>query len=207
MTYCIADARELFNCEPCRMVKIDAALNPNERYLVLQVDDAGEPRFDRSFWLHPTVHVGPPGREKDHLLTNEQPVHVEIANNQKNDRFGVNTVPNGVCPPLDVEEKSRCGEFLYAHAPSSVRYAVPRDAIGFSAIGYCLHSQHVQFALRVDNQESPLYEGKAAGLDKIQVALPPAATELTLIVRDLGDQYEDQAFWLYPRFHLRSRRE
>ncbi|MEX0979381.1 MAG: hypothetical protein WDZ48_11035, partial [Pirellulales bacterium] len=138
------NARCVFESDPCRIVKIDKPLDAKDRFLLLQIDGDKVP----AFWLHPTIHVG----KKQVQLADPRrsPVRVKVEDNEKNDRAGINHVPKWVLPPLDLDEERLCDEFLFAHAPSEVTYAIPTGAVSFSAIGYCLRSGDVEFQVRVD---------------------------------------------------------
>ncbi len=100
---------------------------------------------------------------------------VDIDDNEKNDQFKINDVPKSTIPPLDLDQDSHCDEFLYAHAPSEVTYAIPQGAISFSAIGYCLQSGDVDFQVRVDNRPDPIFRTGKTALAPVIVDLPEGA--------------------------------
>ena len=190
--------RNVFESESCRVVKVDVPLQPTDRYLLLQIEGQDVP----AFWLHPALH-----RSKKPLSLAKPGSRfvVDIDDNEKNDQFKINDVPKSTIPPLDLDQDSHCDEFLYAHAPSEVTYAIPQGAVSFSAIGYCLQSGDVDFQVRVDNRPDPIFRTGKTALAPVIVDLPEGATKVALVVDDLRNGRSDHAFWLYPRFHLKAK--
>lgn len=92
-----------------------------------------------------------------------------------------------------------CNEFVYAHAPSRVGYAVPEGMKSFTAVGYCVKSTHVSYRIVVD--EKTIFESPRAAVVPIRIDLPPMSKTLVLVADDLGNYDSDQVYWLFPRFH------
>jgi hypothetical protein len=100
--------------------------------------------------------------------------------------------------PLLKEDSNVCEEFLYAHAPSRVTYALPPDAKSFSAIGYCLSGRDVRFRVLGDGE--PLVEGRQGSIVPIKCDLPEGCKTIELIVDALNQRNSGCSYWLLPRF-------
>jgi hypothetical protein len=101
--------------------------------------------------------------------------------------------------PYVPEHLEYCKEFLFAHAPSRVVYALPPEAKSFSAVGYCAVSADVKFRVLFDGQVK--YESPRAGVVPISVDVPPGAKTLEMVVDDLGNNSYDWSHWLEPRLY------
>ncbi|MGA2031011.1 MAG: hypothetical protein ABSG68_02040 [Thermoguttaceae bacterium] len=124
-----------------------------------------------------------------------------LASGGGNGLFLVNTALRDVWPliPPDAEP---CTEYLFAHAPSKLVYAVPSGARSFCAVGYCVASRSVAFELRSEGR--PFYRSEQVGIARVRVDLPPRTRMLELVVDDLGDKARDYSFWLFPRFYAQD---
>jgi hypothetical protein len=105
--------------------------------------------------------------------------------------------PFGPTPPR-LDRAQPCREFLFAHAPSHLAYAIPTGAKEFSAVGYCMKSGTVKFRVFVDGQG--VYESPLAGIAPIRTPLPLGARRLDLITDDFDGYVADWCAWCYPRF-------
>jgi len=92
-----------------------------------------------------------------------------------------------------------CDEFVYAHAPSRIVYAIPDGMKSFTAMGYCPRTYHVSYQIALDG--NIVFESPRAGVVPIRVDFPPGSETIELIVDPLGDPNSDQSYWLLPRFH------
>jgi hypothetical protein len=181
------------------MVPIAIDIPPGAKTLELVVDDLGNNSSDWSHWLMPRLHFCPAAQiGKDETgsavkLIERRPLEVKVGSDvlRINDTLGPMLLPR-----FDVVQP--CNEFLFAHAPSHLTYAVPPGATEFSAIGYNVHSLTVKFRVFVDGQGA--YESPLAGIVPIRVPLPPGARRLDLIVDDFDGNSLDASFWCYPRF-------
>jgi hypothetical protein len=70
----------------------------------------------------------------------------------------------------------------------------------FIAIGYNVLRHHVKYEVWADTKrihESP----RPAGIDLIDVKLPPGTKTIELKINDLGSNRVDTSMWCYPRLH------
>ncbi|MDB5321254.1 MAG: hypothetical protein JWN40_2885 [Phycisphaerales bacterium] len=94
-------------------------------------------------------------------------------------------------------------EFLAAHAPSSLTYAIPAGSRGFSARGMSMALKEIVFVVKVDGKEvyrSEQLDEYADGVAKISVALPAGAKEIQLITLDVGGKNAKHSVWCWPCF-------
>ncbi|WP_254511713.1 hypothetical protein [Anatilimnocola floriformis] len=91
-----------------------------------------------------------------------------------------------------------CREYLFAHAPSSLTYAIPAKAKYFTAISYCALSRTVNFIVRIDGKEA--FSVERLPIAPVFVEIPEGAKSLELICDDLGNREFDGSFWCFPAF-------
>lgn len=171
--------------------------------LHLEVDDAGDRSRDQAFWCYPRFHQARASeieqfdaRDRCVLLTKLTPLSVSVGDGT----VLINQAVRDELRPLHPDSIVQCEDFLFAHADSRLRYQIPENAREFSAIGYCMLSQHVKFRVYVDRRM--VAESAQAGIVEMKVDLPSGAKLLTLEVDTLGDGNSDHSFWCYPRFRL-----
>jgi hypothetical protein len=91
-----------------------------------------------------------------------------------------------------------CTDYILAHAPCSVRYAIPPKAKYFTAYARCVASTTVDFIVRVDGET--LFTTGPKAITRVVVAIPPGSKELELVTDSLGNNDFDQSHWCLPAF-------
>ena len=172
--------------------------------LELVIDSAGDPSYDHTYWCYPRFHSVTLEKLSDKMLDGKPgPLKFTIAPNPS---VGAHTLTHNQpintlkVIPLHFRDSLPCDEFLFAHAPSTVTYQVPEGMTRFSAFGYNVHSHHVKYEVWADAKrihESP----QPAGIDRIDVKLPPGTKTIELKINDLGNNRVDASMWCYPRLH------
>jgi hypothetical protein len=194
------DGRTAYESEHGGVVPIVIDIPPKAKNLELVIDDNGSPNSDWSYWLTPRLYPCSAaelvaGKARRPIrLTEQKPLSATVAH----DVFRINN-PLGILPPPRLEGVQRCDEYLFAHAPSHLTYAIPAGTKQFTAIGYNVRSLTVKFRVFVDGQG--MYESLPAGIVPIRVPLPDGATRLDLIIDEFDGNNTDHSFWCYPRFH------
>lgn len=130
-------------------------------------------------------------------LTTLTPVKAKVAH------FEVRT-NNGDMPIVNGEV---CQDFIFAHASSQVRYAIPNHAKYFTAIGCSPHSKSIGFKVVIDGRT--VFKLKALSTFNksnyempIKVKIPSNARFIDLITDDLGDDNSDHSYWAFPEFQI-----
>jgi hypothetical protein len=116
--------------------------------------------------------------------------------------LGVNNYPHnpGKKPALAGKPVE---EFLAAHAPSSLTYAIPPGSRSFSAVGMSMAQKEIVFVVKVDGMEvyrSEQLDRYADGVAPISVALPAGAKEIQLITLAPGGKNGKHSVWCWPCF-------
>lgn len=101
-----------------------------------------------------------------------------------------------------------CDRFLFPHAAASIVYAIPEKAVRFSAIGTRIAAQEAEhgtwsYEVLVDGSSvfrSPALHEQPEGIP-IEVAFPPGAREMTILIDDFDDGHYDWSVLAYPYFH------
>ena len=101
----------------------------------------------------------------------------------------------------------RCNQWLGAHAPSRVVYAIPFGVKTFSAVGVRPDNQSIpgswRYMVRIDGNQvfrsKPLNEYRDFQVP-IEVAVPMGAKTIELIVDELENFRNDHAVWALPVF-------
>lgn len=91
-----------------------------------------------------------------------------------------------------------CTDYIFAHAPSRITYAIPPKAKYFTAVAYCVMSSHVNFVVKVDGKE--LFSRARRPITPVVVELPAGGKVLELECDDLGGLARDHSSWCYPAF-------
>jgi hypothetical protein len=110
--------------------------------------------------------------------------------------YGVNSIPGGAHPPI--VGGVLCREYLYAHAPSSMTYAVPAKAKYFTAATYCARTIDVRFIVRIDGKD--VFSTERRALSTVVVEIPEGAKELQLVCEPLENNDSHHSFWCFPVF-------
>jgi hypothetical protein len=101
-----------------------------------------------------------------------------------------------------------CNQYIFAHAPSSVVYAIPPGTRTFTAVGVKLENASWipgtwKYVVIVDGKSlyvsKPLAEVKGFELE-ISVPIPAGAKEVELKIDEIDDLKADWSVWAYPRF-------
>jgi hypothetical protein len=171
--------------------------------LELVTDECGNEEYDHTHWCYPRFHAVTAERITDKMLDGKSgALKFSVASGSapwpvtRNQHMGPCRYV-----PVNFREATLCDEFLYDHPPSTVTYQVPEGMTRFTAIGYCVWSNHVKFEVWADAKR--IYESPQAGIVPIDVKLPAKTKTVELRVSDLGDGRADHALWCYPRLYRR----
>ncbi len=136
-----------------------------------------------------------PGASRKFIkLVDLKPVSAEVGWGE----FLVNRAGGDGEAPLIARDFKMCDEYIFAHAPSRVSYAVPPESRSFSATGYCVANRNVRFEIVCDGQS--LYRSQSGGVVPIKVELPRGAEKLELVAA-AADRANAHSFWCCPRFY------
>ncbi len=129
-------------------------------------------------------------------VTELEPIYVKVG-------YGSFEVNGGTAMPL--LNNIPCKEFMYTHAPSLLRYKIPKGAKSFRAIAYSPYSQSIAYKVVIDGKKA--YKSRALsryskGFIEIKVKIPENAKEIDLITDTLGDGDSDHSCWAMPVFDL-----
>jgi hypothetical protein len=199
----IADGAKIFVSPKAGVVPIKADLPQGAKTLDLVIDDLGNNNRDWSSWLAPRFHRCTAAQIEQLDGPDEQATKLTELQRLKEQggtgKTAVNRVPQESLAPLRMSREELCDEFLFAHAPSQIVYALPEGAKEFSAIGYCAKSDSVKFRVYADGDL--LFQSCRAGIVPVRVPLPKGAKRLELCVDALDDSGSDHSIWCYPRLH------
>ncbi len=181
------------------LIKLD--LPSTAQLLELIADDQGSWVSDHVYWCYPRYHSVKSEQISDKTLDGDRgALQFSIESSEvgwKN--ILTRNEPIAHAEPIDYRSAQLCDEFIYAHAPSSVSFAVPSDMSRFTAVGWATFSNLVKFEVWADGTR--IYQSPEVGIAKIDVKLPPRTARIELRVDDLGDSDYDHSFWCYPRLH------
>lgn len=180
------------------IIKVNIPANTSQLELI--IDPVGDIGYDHSFWCYPRFHRVPAEEIKDEMLDSKNDV---LPWDVKHSRVqgGPLTHNERIFPsaPLNFRHASPCDEFIFAHAVSSIKYAVPAGMNRFTAIGYCCASEAVRYEVWVNSRK--IYESPRAGIVPIDVKLPPEAKYIELRIESFGNGFMDWSMWCYPRLY------
>jgi len=184
------------------VIKMD--IPTDATFLDLIVDPAGSNAGDHTYWCNPQFHSVAANSITEEMIDGKPgPLRFDITFSSVGFQSLTHNTPIATLhsAPLNFRDAQPCDEFLFAHAPSSVIYEVPRGMSRFSAIGFNTISQHTKFEVWAD--EKRIFESPQAGIAVVDVKLPPGTKAISLKVNSLGDPHHDLSFWCYPRLHLK----
>ncbi len=121
-----------------------------------------------------------------------------LSANAHNNLLGVSSFPKGFRGHIPTIGGSDCTDFLFAHAPSKLTYAIPAKAKYFTAIAYGACNAQVKFIVKADNRV--LFTSERKPLDTVCVELPADAKVLELECDELGEIFADHSSWCYAAF-------
>lgn len=177
-------------------IRID--LPRNSKSLELVADPAGNSAYDNVFWCYPRFHSVTADQVDDSMLDNA-PGPLKFNVTSSNVGTGPPLTRKSAFPPVHFRDALPCHEFILAHAPSSLKYAVPAGMTRFTAVGLTPLSQSAKYEVWANGRR--IYESPKSGTVKIDVTFPPATTTLELKVDHLGEATADHSYWCYPRLH------
>jgi hypothetical protein len=179
------------------IIKID--LPAGSKQLELVVADVDGKAGDFSYWCYPRFH-----RDSATDLTDKdleagtyrmKPLSAEVGHGQ----FLRNRTD--APPPVYYRDQKICDEFLFAHAPSSLTYAVPEGMSRFKAIGYCDVTPAVRYEVWADARQ--IYQSPLGGIIPIDVKIPSGTKSLELRTERTAKVDYTQTYWCYPRLYAK----
>ncbi len=180
----------------------------------VEVPDGGTAEVRDTGATEPTGTHGPVVADRSTALKSPPPTVVKLTDlkpltaRAEHYAYSVNDLyPKNAWPSMrpDVELAT---EYLYASAPSRIRYRVPEGMKSFTAVGYCPCRWSVKF--KVMAGDKTLFESKPECwwpiFGAIRVDLPPGTEEIDLIAQQAYTQesalQDARRFcWLAPRLH------
>jgi len=195
----IADGRTVYQQGGLGVNAVQVDLPEGAKSLELRIGNPIGEQYGWTYWLFPRFHAERAssvrqldGNEPHVKLTELKPLSAEAGcGGLRVNEHG------GTAGPLHLVRPELCPEFIFAHATSRVVFPLPEGAFEFSAIGYCMSSQEVQYVVRVDGRT--VFESPQAGIVPINVALPKESKQIELVVEGLTNGFCDHSFWCYPR--------
>ncbi|WP_425618192.1 NPCBM/NEW2 domain-containing protein [Anatilimnocola sp. NA78] len=127
-------------------------------------------------------------------LTSLRPITARAHSNH----LAVSAVPAGTGAKAPLLSGKECTDYLFAHAPSSLSYAIPAKAKYFTAVAHCTVQTSVKFTVKADGKE--LYSVENQPISIISVEIPEGAKVLQLECDPLGDVRGDHSSWCFPAF-------
>lgn len=182
------------------LIKID--LSPTAKLLELVVDPDGSNFSDHLYWCYPRFHTVKSDLITEKMIDGESgPLRFNIESGEIMSKPAVanHNRPMVKAAPIHFRDTQLCHEFIYAHAPSAVSFAVPSGMTRFTAVGWATVSNTVKFEVWADG--SRIYQSPEVGIAQIDVKLPARTAKIELKIDDLGDYRYDHTFWCYPRLH------
>jgi len=116
--------------------------------------------------------------------------------------LGINNYPHNPTKKPALAD-GQVDEFLAAHAPTSLTYAIPVGSRKFSAVGISMARKEIVFVVEVDGKElfrSERLDKYPDGVAKVSVVLPAGAKEIQLITEDVGGKDGKHSIWCWPCF-------
>jgi len=182
------------------IIKVDIPADAS--LLELVADPTGNNEADFAYWCFPRFHSVAAGNVTDKMLDGK-PSSLLFRITSSEVGWGSLThdepIAGSRTHPVHFRDALPCDEFIFAHAPSSVKYQVPDGMTRFTAIGYNVKSHHVMYQVWADMNR--IYQSPQAGIVPIDIKLPPGTKTIELKVDDLGDSNSDWSMWCYPRLH------
>jgi hypothetical protein len=196
------DAKEVYDSGITGMSVIKVDIPPKSSILELLADPAQGNGLDHTYWCHPRFHSVPADKVTDKQLDSKggaMKLNPATATLDGNPLIPNRLIDGLATPPVSFRNAKACGEFLFAHAPSSVTYPVPKGMNRFTAVGYNALSHSVRFQVWADARQ--IFESPDAGVVPIDVKLPVGTRVLELKVDKLDGDGWDQSIWCYPRLY------
>ena len=193
----VFDSGSTFNS----VVKVDIPAKAERMELI--VDPDGGKLHDHTYWCYPRFHSvvadqvtdkmldGPPGTLRfkiasssvgEGTLTHNQPINDSLKS-----------------VPLNFRDAEPCDEFIFAHAPSTVTFQIPKGMTRFSAVGFNACNHRSCFDVWADGTR--IYKSPVAGIIPINVKLPAGAKTIELRATIVGDGTGCHTFWCFPRLY------
>ncbi|HEY4260178.1 MAG TPA: NPCBM/NEW2 domain-containing protein, partial [Schlesneria sp.] len=156
--------------------------------------------YDHVYWCYPRFHTVSAERVTDKMLDGKPgSLPFTITSDEGGATAPTHNKPVAKSIPVNFRDAVPCHEFLFAHAPSSVKYDVPDGMSRFTAIGWNPLSNSVKYEVRADDKL--IYSSPEAGIVSIDIKLPVATKTIELKIDHLGDISMDHSYWCYPRLH------
>jgi hypothetical protein len=165
------------------------------------IADPGENSgYDHVYWCYPRFHTLTAERVTDKMLDGKPgPLPSVVASSEvgaaslTHNKSIVNSVP------VNFRDAVLCHEFIFAHAPSSIKYEVPDGMARFSATGSTPFSNSAKYEVWADGKL--IYSSPQAGLVPIDIKLPARSKVIELKIDHLDEATADHSYWCYPRLH------
>jgi hypothetical protein len=180
------------------IIKVD--LPPKASFIQLIADPGENSGYDHVYWCYPRFHTLTAERVTDKMLDGKPgPLPSVVASSEvgaaslTHNKSIVNSVP------VNFRDAVLCHEFIFAHAPSSIKYEVPDGMARFSATGSTPFSNSAKYEVWADGKL--IYSSPQAGLVPIDIKLPARSKVIELKIDHLDEATADHSYWCYPRLH------
>lgn len=180
------------------IIRVD--LPPKSSRIELVVDICEDRDYDHAYWCYPRFHAVIADRITDQMLDGKPgPLPFTIASGEVGEGSLEHKKPYLKSAPVNFRDAVPCHEFIFAHAPSTIKYAVPEGMTRFTAVGLNALSKSVKYEVWADDKR--IYSSPEAGMVSIDAQLPAATKVIELKVVHLDDPFADHSIWCYPRLH------
>ncbi|MDB5343071.1 MAG: hypothetical protein JWP89_1448 [Schlesneria sp.] len=180
------------------IVKVD--LPPKASFVQLVADPGEIHSYDHVYWCYPRFHAVTAERVTDKMLDGKPgPLPFVVASSEVGAASLTHNKPIAHSPPVNFRDAVPCHEFIFAHAPSSIKYQIPDGMTRFTAIGSTPLSNSAKYEVWADGKL--IYSSPQAGLVPIDIKLPARSKVIELKNDHLDDATADHSYWCYPRLH------
>lgn len=194
------DGKQIYGSPVANIDVIKFDLPAKASFLDLIADPDGDSAYDHVYWCYPRFHAVKAERVTDAMLDGKPgPLRFEVASSEIPATPLTRNKPIGASGPVHFRDAVPCHEFIFAHAPSSIKYDVPDGMSRFTAIGLTPLSNSAKYEVLADGKL--IYKSPQAGVVSIDAKLPAQTKSIELKVDPLGDAAADHSYWCYPRLH------
>jgi hypothetical protein len=180
------------------IIKVDLPLKSS--FIQLIANPGENSGYDHVYWCYPRFHFVSAERVTDKMLDGKPgPLPFSVASSEVGGASLTHNKSIFASVPVNFRDAVPCYEFIFAHAPSSIKYEVPDGMSRFTAIGSTPLSNSAKYEVWADGQR--IYSSPQAGMVPIDIKLPARTKTIELKVDDLDGAVADHSYWCYPRLH------
>lgn len=194
------DGKQVHSSDTANIDIIKVELPPKASFIQLIADPGKNSGYDHVYWCYPRFHSLIAERVTDKMLDGKPgPLPFFVASSEVGAASLTHNKPIAHSPPVNFRDALLCHEFIFAHAPSSIKYQIPDGMTRFTAIGSTPFSNSAKYEVWADGKL--IYASPQAGLVSINIKLPARSKVIELKIDHLDDATADHSYWCYPRLH------